>query len=406
MISIQDFHGKAEAPQITANEPGFAVFLFFRGAEGGDAMTRKIVLALPNRDYAARIAEFMRETEPEWETSAFTHEAALRLRLQEEAKVDLLIGAPSLLRQLDGQLAGVACVAALVEEAGLAENAWPEICMFQPLPSLTSRLRALLSEMVRPVNRGCQLATVFSAAGGAGKTTTALNLVRQAGERGYRTFYMNLELLNATSRLFGIGEPDSLSRLLYYLQTEPDCFAERLPQCVRHQPALRSDFIEAPEYPGERVAMSAELLERLINEIRSTGKYDLIIADPDSGIGEWHGRLLALSDRIVWLVTDDWQCMEKTERLLAYWRQNIADWSGRISFVRNKGLGAPSNRWNLPAAPAAVLPYISQWKGMSRPGSMLGAAAFSGALDGLLDACGWGSGRKEDMTNGSLGTVR
>jgi Mrp family chromosome partitioning ATPase len=406
MISIRDFHGKAEAPQITANKPGFAVFLFFRGVEGGDAMTRKIVLALPNRDYAGKLAEYMRETEPGWDTAAFTHEAALRLRLHEAAKIDLLIGAPQLLRQMEGQLAGVTCVAALVEDLGLAEGVWPEISVFQPLPSLTAKMSALMSESVSPANRGCHLVTVFSASGGAGKTTTALNLVRQAGERGWRTFYLNLESLNATSRLFGIGDPDNLSRLLYGLQTEPERFAERLQQCVRHQPFLRSDFIEAPDYPGERAAMSAELLELMVNAIRSTGKYDLIVADPDSGIGDWHSKLLELSDRIVWLVTDDWQCMEKSERLLAYWRNDRTSWFGRISFVRNKGQGAPANRWNLPTTPAAVLPYISQWKGMSQPGSVLGAAAFSGAVEGLLDACGMGLRRKEDMWDGSLGAVR
>ena len=71
-------------------------------------MTRKIVLATANRAYAAGLAAYLRETEPGWETSAFTHESALRLRLQ-EGGVDALIGDPALLQQASGWLE--ACLA-------------------------------------------------------------------------------------------------------------------------------------------------------------------------------------------------------------------------------------------------------------------------------------------------------
>jgi Mrp family chromosome partitioning ATPase len=406
IISIQDFHGERKHRKFRRTTPGFAVFLFFCGKKGGDAMTRKIVLAFPNRDYAARLAEYFRETEPEWETAAFTHEAALRLRLQEAGGIDFLLGSPQLLRPVEALLKGASCVAALVENPGEAAGAWPELNVFQSLPSLTAGMRALLSDRGKAEPGGCRLLTVFSASGGVGKTSVALNMVRQAGERGLRTFYLNLETLNATSRLFGTGEPDSLSRLLYGLQTEPDRFMERLEQSVRHQPYMRTDFVDAPDHPGERTAMTPELLAELVGAVRNTGRYDWIVADPDSGISDWHRKLLSLSDRIVWLVTDDWQCMEKTERLLAYWRNEVSEWSGHLLFVRNKGQGSPANRWNLPSPAAAVMPYISDWKGMEQPGKLLGAAAFCGAVDGLLDAWGWERRRKEDKFDGSLGSIR
>ena len=98
------------------------------------------------------------------------------------------------------------------------------------------------------------MVTLFSASGGVGKTTVALNLIRQAGQRGLRTFYLNLEALNATSLLFGIGEPDSLSQLLYSLQAHPEQWGELLEKLCRHQAQLRTDFLDAPEHPGERFA--------------------------------------------------------------------------------------------------------------------------------------------------------
>ncbi|MBW5447086.1 hypothetical protein GE107_13535 [Cohnella sp. CFH 77786] len=348
-------------------------------------MTRKIVLAIPNREYAARLSEYLRETEPGWETSVFTHETALRLRLQEPGGIDALIGRPALLRQAGAWLQASARTAALVEDAGETGGAWPELNLYQPLPGVAAGIRGLLADAAPASQGGCRILTVFSATGGAGKTTAALNLVRQAGERGRRTLYLNLESLNVTSRLFGTGEPDSLSRLLYAFQTDPERFPEHLARNVRHHSYLRADIIDAPDHPGERAAMTPDSLESLLGSIRQSGRYDLVVADPDSGIGEWHAKLIGMSDKVLWLVADDWQNLGKTERLLGYWRERGAEPLGRVSFVLNKGHATMLNRWTLPAPPEAVLPYVPQWKGMDDPGRVFAAAAFSGALDSLLD---------------------
>lgn len=358
-------------------------------------MVRKIVLAFANREYVGRLAEYLRETEPAWLISAFTHETALRIRLQEAGGCDLAIGHPALLRPAAEWLSGARSVAALVEEPGQAEGRWPEVALFQPLPRVAAAMKELLAGPPAGPGTGCRLLTVFSAAGGAGKTTAALNLVRLAGERGWRTLYLNLETLNATSRLLGIGEPDSLSRLLYGLQSDPSGFAEHLARLVRHQSYLRADFVDAPEHPGERAAMTPELLETLLEGIRGSGRYDLIVADPDSGADPWHRRLIGLSDKAVWLVSDDWQCLEKTARLLRFWLEDWKAWSPKIAFVRNRAQGRPMNRWDLPSPPSAVLPYVPQWAGMDDPVRLFGSAAFCGALESLLDDWGWQPERKE-----------
>ena len=349
-------------------------------------MTRKIVLAVPNRAYAAGLATYLRETEPDWETSAFTHEAALRIRLQEPEGIDALVGDPGLLRQAGAWLGGVSRITALVEEQGQTGGAWPEIMIYQPLPAVAADIRGLLADAAPMAPGACRLLTVFSAAGGAGKTATALNLVRLAGERDMRTLYLNLEPMNATSRLFGTGEPDSLSRLLYALQSDPEEFPGQLARSVRHHAYLRADLIDAPEHPGERMAMAPELLEVLVEHVRATGRYDLIVVDPDSGCGPWHAKLLGLSDKVAWLVTDDWQCMEKTAKLVRFWREEGMAWGKKISFLRNKSPGLSVGEWPLPSPPAAVLPYVPQWKESADPGRLFGSAAFCGVLEKLLDA--------------------
>ncbi|WP_373230186.1 hypothetical protein [Cohnella sp.] len=375
-------------------------------------MARRVVLAVSQREYAAKLAEYLREEQSDWDIAAFTHESAIRRELQENRSVDLLIGQLDLLHAVDEWSERIGKTMVLVEEKSQNAGKWQEILQFQPLPGLLSSIKdALVSETV-VIRKGCQVVTVFSASGGTGKTTVALNLVRQAGERGLRTFYLNMEALNSTSALFGKGEPDSLSRLLYTLQAHPEQWVGQFEQHCRHQPYLRTDFFDAPDHPGERLALTSELLARLLEGIRETGRYDLIMIDPDSGAGDWHRNLVELSDRVVWMAIDDTQSLMKADKLLRYWGAQLVDKMDKIMFVLNKGQsGGMVNRWELPGiSPTAFLPYIPQWKAVDQPRRLLGAPAFAGAIERLLDHLKLGGNspssrrRKEGEGHGSQRT--
>lgn len=370
---------------------------------------KRVVLAVSQREYAAKLAEYLREEEPGWDIAAYTHASALRRELQEDRRVELLIGQPSLLHETEGAFAKAGKILTLVEEKGTGGGPWQEILQFQPLPAILSAIRDGLGVISASAVPDCQVLTLFSSSGGAGKSTVALNLVRQAGERGLRTFYLNLEALNPTSLLFGKGEPDSLSRLLYELQAHPEQGDSLLTRLCRHQPHLRTDYLDAPDHPGERLALTPELTELLVEKIRSTGKYDLIVIDPDSGAGEWHRKLLQASDRIVWLVLDDAQMLLKSEKLLRYWQgQTDKEVIARkLIFALNKSnAGGLVNPWHLPGdSPSSSLPYIPQWKAIDQPGRLLSSPAFSGAVDRLLDKLAIGrdvsnSGRKREDRHG------
>jgi len=355
-------------------------------------MAKRVVIAVIQREYAAKLAEYLREEEPGWEIAAYTHDSALRRELQESRAIDLLIGQPELLREVGHFSDKVGKIIALVIEKSRGNEQWQEIVQYQPLPAILSVIRGGLAVTTTASTSECQVVTFFSASGGVGKTTVALNFIRQAGERGLRTFYLNLEALNATSLLFGRGEPDSLSRLLYALQVHPEQWETLLDQHCRHQPQLRTDYLDAPEHPGERLALTSVLLESLLDKFRSSGRYDLIVIDPDSGAGDWHRMLLLLSDQVIWLAIDDAQALMKSVKLLRHWQAQQGEYMKKLSFVINKGIGGGlMNPWHLPGdAPSAVLPYIPQWKANDQPSRLLAAPAFSGAVEQLLQAMGLG----------------
>lgn len=350
-------------------------------------MAKTVILAMSEREYAGKLAQYLREEEPGWEISAFTHESALTRALQESWTVDLLIGQPAMLHNIAESCSAVGRIMALVEDKGTSGGQWPEIVQYQPLPGLLAGIRAGLASPASAAASGCQVLTVFSASGGTGKTTVALNLIRQAGERGCRTFYLNLETLNSTSLLFGKGEPDSLSRLLYGLQAHPDEWTEQFGKLCRHHHQLRTDFVDAPDHPAERLALTPALLESLLEGLRGTGRYDLIVVDPDSGAGAWHSRLLQLSDQVVWLTVDDLQALAKADKLFRYWQGQASVDPDKLIFVLNKGRReGMCGPWRLPrSSPATVLPYIPEWKAVDQLGRLLGSPAFCGALDQLLN---------------------
>jgi len=358
---------------------------------------RRVVLAAPEPQYAAKLARYLKENEPEWEVAAFSQEAALARHLRDAPPADALIVQSTMLERALAEAAGAGWQGkgvVLADRPGEREPVpgWAEVAQYQPLSRLSAELRRHVcgeSGKGRAASGGAQVWTVFSASGGAGKTTVALNLVRQACERGCRTFYLNLEPLNATDLLFGPGEPDSLSRLLYALQANPGQVRDEWERVRRRHPWLQADYLDAPDFPAERLAMSAERLKQLLAVLSSSGAYDLIVVDPDSGCGDWHLELLAGSDRVVWLTVDDALCLRKEEKLARHWRDKLFTGDAAVSFVRNKASGGGLNRWNLPgSAPEGELPYIPQWKAMDQPGRLLQEPAFCGAVDRLLD--GWG----------------
>lgn len=358
-------------------------------------MLKRIVLAVPEPQYAAKLARYLKEARPDWEVVAFTQETALARHLRDARDVAALLVHSSLLPQSRGYADEAGCAGKLIvlaESAGEGEGL-PEIAQYQPLSllaaELTERMGSAGGAGGLTESSGPQIWTVFSASGGAGKTTAALNIAKQAGERGYRVFYLNLEPLNATDLLFGGGEPDSLSRLLYSLQSRPEECAGEWERLRRRQAALRADYLDAPELPSERLTMTLERLNSLLALIAGSGAYDLIVADPDSGCDEWHRELLAASDRVVWLAPDDSLALRKADKLLRYWQERLPADSGKMAFVLNKTGGESGSRWTLPGAePAARLPYVPQWKALDQPGRLFQAPAYSGAIDRLLDALG------------------
>ncbi|SFB28579.1 AAA domain-containing protein [Cohnella sp. OV330] len=370
----------------------------------------RLVVAAPQPGYASRLALYLKERDPQAEIAAFTQADALELYLQAGRGADLLVVQQSLLHAVREMPPGGAKVVVLTEGATSGEHeGLPAIAQYQSLPRLAAEIRRLIGTASAKPTEGTELWTVYSAGGGAGKTTLALNIARQAAERGYSVMYLNLEALCGIGSLLGGGvpegrepggrEPDGLSRLLYELSAHPSSAEARIRALGSRRSAVGAGYLEPADHPAELIAMSPERLETLIEALRLHGGFDLIVADPDGGFAGWQQRLLELSGRICWIAADDAQLLRKTESMLREWGDRLPGLFGKSTYVWNKALGdATSDILRLPGgAQWQSLPYIPQWKRVSDIGALLGSGAFAGGVDRLLDALGYAgpAGRSE-----------
>jgi Mrp family chromosome partitioning ATPase len=109
------------------------------------------------------------------------------------------------------------------EEGGIEGK----IAKYQPLDRFFARLVSVYASMQRggldaeTEPSSCRTTAVYSAAGGAGKTTVAMNLAKHLAEQGRRVIVLNLESLGSVSAFIAEAPGDRFSRLMYCLRSDP-----------------------------------------------------------------------------------------------------------------------------------------------------------------------------------------
>lgn len=217
----------------------------------------------------------------------------------------------------------------------------------------------------------CQVIGVYSALGGSGKTTVALNMAKQLALQGNKIFYLNLETVNAgipyqeESQL--VDQRTGLARLLYDLKGEDHLGKSPISPvstyAYRH-PALQSDNFGLVDNINEILEMEEKDTMQLIDYIAGSGLYDAVIVDMDSAPNHRTFVGLERSDKLVWLLLDEWSGIQKTNLWMTYLERSYSalysSIMGKAYFVVNRSSGemsVPLPRKGL--AVEATLSYIS-----------------------------------------------
>lgn len=233
----------------------------------------------------------------------------------------------------------------------------------------------------------CEIITVFSLAGGAGKTTVATSLAHFISQTHEKVLYLNLEDIPNPQLAVEACTIPSLSEFLYHLEKQS---VDALYWMGRQHPFHHFYCLQPQVQFRELQELTAEQLDGLLASLRTSGVFDYVIIDTSSQLTPFSFHLLNQSDRICWLLTDEISHLSKMESLLSFakktdWTEEWS-WLGKCNFVLNKYLGyfihsTLQDTYQL----SACLPYVADLQevnGLSKPEKN---PAFYEALESLFE---------------------
>lgn len=150
-----------------------------------------------------------------------------------------------------------------------------------------------------PCLKEAALIGVYSASGGAGKTTIAAALAIQCRELGMKAFYLNLEAVNSTAMFFNTDSRRNISYIFYYIKEKSSSLSFRMEGVKSTDSDSGVDFFSPPESSLEYEELDPGELERLLQGIKAMNCYDYIFVDMSCAFDMKNHKIMSLCDRIV-----------------------------------------------------------------------------------------------------------
>ncbi|MBU5440720.1 AAA family ATPase [Paenibacillus sp. MSJ-34] len=396
----------------------------------------QMILASADKYY---IELFMRYVE----TSEYAHKVTvksfsqpdtLRHYIQLQPYFDLLAAETPFLDSVsNGHHSGNVIVELVENDLERPNGKWTAVKKYQPLNVLlSSLLSAYVAERGQALSFAkmqgkARVVAFYSAVGGIGKTTVALNAAKQLGLRGERVFYLNLETLNSSGIFFGAtptsGQSNKFAQFLYYMKAghaaaksgaEQNRAGEQPPETAltplkykSHDPATKADYFEPIDHADEMMQMTKADTLTLLDLMADCGGYDVILVDLESSLHERNVTALSRSDSIIWLTQDDVSSIHKTDIWLRQMknanREEYAAMLRKTRFVVNRYMGKMTNR---PAGSDmqiyGYLPYVPSWKQVNRTELLLLSPVFQTevlklCMGGMGAGSGTGGGARRDI---------
>lgn len=354
----------------------------------------RLVLAVQDEQYIEPFLHYVRcsEFDRRLIVTAFSRREAFVEYMENcSESVDCVLGEALFLEDLENRAKRVVCI--YLDHGGIERGHDNEhmLTKYQPLQHLLTSIlnivRGSSGESVKNKGRALVIG-VYSTVGGCGKTTVALNLVRQLAIEGRSVFYLNLETIRSRALLDGIesGRQDrkGLAELLYDLKAAKDRneFLQLPVSAYAYKDStLQGDTFDLPDNLDEMLEMEQEDTEELIDYIVNSGKYDVVIVDVDSCPNARTTMVLERADRVVWLVTDNKDVIRKTECWLNYLERSLpgefSTLMGKTRFVVNRYSGTvPMETPRKGVQLEMTLPYIPAWNQGARKESLIHSAIY------------------------------
>ncbi|WP_158301756.1 hypothetical protein [Paenibacillus mesophilus] len=339
-------------------------------------MTDRLEMIIADRDtgYMVLLSDYVRETE--WSRKLSVRQATRPEMLQEYVrtrKAQLYLVHPDF--EIGEHSGGCRIRLCETKQEADERSGMMGVYKYQPLHQLLGKVIELYRQFTASGNRAAvtdepAVYAVFSGSGGVGKTTVSVQLARAFAEKGERCLYWNMELVPGRN-LPKEADAELAARFVYGLRTNAPWTGDCVPGLISRAEPFGFDYFSGFSIVRESLELTRGDVAKLVEWLKRTKRYDMIIFDLEATLHERVLAALAESDAVVWIVTEDGESSDKTFRLLA----ELERWQGggpdarKIRFVMNKHMGFNGHALlnagsasNFTAPIAVKLPYVPNWK--------------------------------------------
>ncbi|ANE47853.1 hypothetical protein SY83_17895 [Paenibacillus swuensis] len=363
----------------------------------------QVLWADPDPDYLSRIANYVRST-PRFNKLNIRYISELEQmsqHLQTGLRTDITLVCSTWISDLEFELkASTQCLIAIADsETELYKEGLSFVNKYQSVDDLFSKVYTLYAGALGDrslfkdnANReqDTRIISVFSATGGCGKTTVAMNLAHLLSERQENVLYLSLESIPSTTAWLHGSEEAGFSQVLYYLRQEDAALEQQLKACIQKDEYTGVSFIAPHHSVREMQHMESADVRKLIAALQQLNQFSYIVMDLESC---YHNRILesmAMSDAVLWLVLDDLHSTRKAKLWLTEANLNQPQQLERIRqaarFYTNKYTGAfRASEDQEDVLISGLLPYIPQWKNVRNREQQLSNRIFNDNLKQVVD---------------------
>lgn len=266
----------------------------------------KIKLTILEKDkvYLRRLVEFLNEKYSDnFEIASFS-DLTMALEHASEAKIDLLLVGDSF--EVDALQVPAKCgIAYLVDSKDIAKyNNMPAICRFQKANLIQKQIldayseNAGSTEIVRVQDGESRVIIFSSPCGGTGTSSMAAAMAVRYASMGLRTIYVNFENYGSSDVIFSCEGQFNMTSLVNALTSRNANVSMKLENCVKQDQCGVYFFSEA-DLAIHMVEFTADMKKTLLDAIKKSGAYDLIVVDMDFGIDKGSVELMSKAKSIV-----------------------------------------------------------------------------------------------------------
>jgi cellulose biosynthesis protein BcsQ len=356
----------------------------------------RLVIAESDSAYLEAISSYLLTSEhvSKFECKFFSGKRRMEQFIQEHHRFDILLTSSDMIPDNFTESSKSTLILLDDDTVSNRESTLPSVFKYQPLDQLISAVITIFYDIhgkkdrIGDSSQCAKIISVYSASGGSGKTTLAVNLSKQLSKQSQRVFYLNFEWLHSTPIFFPSFESHQASQALYYLKSNPNQLISKIESLKQYDPNAKVSYFDFPLKPEEMADLNSSEADALITALVETGNYDFIVIDLDSSLEARITTSIEKSDEMIWVLTNDLQSFHKTRHLHDSLVEQHPSVEGLdITFVLNKFTGhSPEDliRYGIPVD--YHLPYIPEWKYFHQGNEITLSSSYLEALNPLIDA--------------------